>query len=122
MNYDIQFTDDEERRRIYGELPDDQVEVLEAALRNLANDPHKHSVVPPSPPFRKIGRLFEVTLKPDGRIFYVRFFIHVDKPTKKIAVRRVTIDPPIGKKSAAIEPIGMDELRDVVEIPARSIH
>ena len=117
MNYNIQFTDDEERRRIYGDLPKDQISVLRVALEALAADPLKHSFVPPTPPFRKIGRLFEVKLKPDGRIFYVRFFIHVDEPSKTIAVRRVTIDPPLSKKAANIEAIGLEEMREVVEIP-----
>jgi hypothetical protein len=120
MNYDIQFTDDDERRRVYGELPDAQIDVLAEALTKLADDPIANSDIPPCPPFRRIGRLLEVKLKFDGRIYFVRFFIHVDEPSKKIAVRRVTINPPLEKRSATIEPVGMDELRvkDEVEIPS----
>jgi hypothetical protein len=95
--------------------------VLGVALAALADDPFKHSFIPSSPPFRKIGRLLEVKLKPDGKMFYVRFFIHVDEPSRTIAVRRVTIDPPLSKKAATIEAIGLEELRDVVEIPSRPL-
>ena len=103
MSYEIQFTDDKERRRIFGTLPETEILVLEKALESLSNNPFGKSHSPPLP-YRPIGRMCEIQLKPDGRIHYVRLFFHIDTMTEMIAVRRVTIDPTLEKKPAASEP------------------
>lgn len=94
MSYEIQFTEDYERRRIAGELPEELIGQIEAVLNELRDDPLAKSIIPPSPPFAPVGRLSETICTVDGVRYFVRFFFHVDYEKQLIYIRRSSMQPP----------------------------
>ncbi len=104
MSYEILFTDDEERRRLYGPLPSEIVDQIEHGLNELKNDPWKLSRVPECPPFRPVGRVFDVSCKHRNRVYVAYFFFHIDDDKQRVIVRRCMMlpryVPPANSRSA----------------------
>jgi hypothetical protein len=93
-NYEILLTDDYERRRLFGPLPDDVIDIIEEGLRELEGDPWGLSRVPECPPFPPVGRLFSVMFRYGNTIYAAYFFFHIDDEAKKLIVRRAMTIPP----------------------------
>jgi hypothetical protein len=98
MSYEIQFTDDYERRRIAGDLPSELVDQIEKVLLGIAEDPWGRSRIPPSPPFVPVGRLCETICTYGDIRYFVRFFFHIDDEKQMVVVRRSSMQPPFRPK------------------------
>jgi hypothetical protein len=91
-SYKLQFTDDFERRRLYGPLPPDVAAIIKTGLEELLEDPWEVSRIPEYS-FPKIGRLFHVQFRYANDIYTAYFFFHIDDEAQSLIVRRAMMVP-----------------------------